>query len=467
MEGTLTIAAKTKRVDVDNRLPLKYYYRTADNLLKQARVYRDEGNVIDYYILLVRFSSLVSETIPKHREYRLYPRELQDYIRRFRDVITELEKLQPEVRKQLDLYNQRFLKPTAPSSQSLPSSYSTPSPFSSPSYVTPSYSWPSYDNKTLNTEGSYERSHSFSGVNQDKFGGNGTRAQVPGYAASGPGDYALGLTYNSTSLETQLKNSSLNIPRPKEETLSRHSILGPSTQRPRRESAPLKVQYPSHIDATPIELPSFFQDWNAPAQAPTASTSVSSTVAALESLSDPALWSGSQSSVTVDVAPPVTLVRQPSPPPIAAPVQTVQAVLDTHDHSQSQLSPDLVADPRPGSPQPLDDDLSKGPKRLHISTKMLNEFMRLSKANTTRNLETCGVLAGSLKKGVFYVCTLIVPKQEATSDSCQTINEEEIFDAQDKRSLFQLGWIHTHPTQSCFMSSIDLHTHYSYQRLLL
>lgn len=93
---------------------------------------------------------------------------------------------------------------------------------------------------------------------------------------------------------------------------------------------------------------------------------MSSTVAALESLSDPALWSGSQSSVTVDVAPPVTLVRQPSPPPIAAPVQTVQAVLDTHDHSQSQLSPDLVADPRPGSPQPLDDDLSKGPKRLHI-----------------------------------------------------------------------------------------------------
>lgn len=36
MEGTLTIAAKTKRVDVDNRLPLKYYYRTADNLLKQV-----------------------------------------------------------------------------------------------------------------------------------------------------------------------------------------------------------------------------------------------------------------------------------------------------------------------------------------------------------------------------------------------------------------------------------------------
>lgn len=73
------------------------------------------------------------------------------------------------------------------------------------------------------------------------------------------------------------------------------------------------------------------------------------------------------------------------------------------------------------------------------------------------------MLAGTLSRGVFTISTLVVPKQEATSDSCSTINEEEIFEAQDARGLFQLGWIHTHPTQTCFMSSIDLHTHYSYQ----
>jgi STAM-binding protein len=87
----------------------------------------------------------------------------------------------------------------------------------------------------------------------------------------------------------------------------------------------------------------------------------------------------------------------------------------------------------------------------------------VAQANTRKNLETCAVLAGTLKKGVFTISTLVVPKQEATSDSCSTINEEEIFEAQDQRGLFQLGWIHTHPTQTCFMSSIDLHTHYSYQ----
>lgn len=93
---------------------------------------------------------------------------------------------------------------------------------------------------------------------------------------------------------------------------------------------------------------------------------VSSSIASLVSLSEPALGPSSESSLTLDVAPPVKLIRQPSPPPIAAPVQTVQALHDTHDHSQTQLSPDLVADPRPGEAQALDGDLSKGPKHLHI-----------------------------------------------------------------------------------------------------
>ena len=45
----------------------------------------------------------------------------------------------------------------------------------------------------------------------------------------------------------------------------------------------------------------------------------------------------------------------------------------------------------------------------------------------------------------------------------QALNEEEIFEAQDSRSLYPLGWIHTHPTQTCFLSSIDVHTQCGYQ----
>jgi hypothetical protein len=45
----------------------------------------------------------------------------------------------------------------------------------------------------------------------------------------------------------------------------------------------------------------------------------------------------------------------------------------------------------------------------------------------------------------------------------QALNEEDIFEAQDSRGLYPLGWIHTHPTQTCFLSSVDVHTHCGYQ----
>lgn len=45
----------------------------------------------------------------------------------------------------------------------------------------------------------------------------------------------------------------------------------------------------------------------------------------------------------------------------------------------------------------------------------------------------------------------------------EMLNEEELFDYQYERGLMPLGWIHTHPTQTCFLSSIDVHTQCGYQ----
>ncbi|KAG8056609.1 hypothetical protein GUJ93_ZPchr0002g23536 [Zizania palustris] len=48
---------------------------------------------------------------------------------------------------------------------------------------------------------------------------------------------------------------------------------------------------------------------------------------------------------------------------------------------------------------------------------------------------------------------------------CEATNEEEILEVFEQMcSPSYLGWIHTHPTQDCFMSSVDLHNHYSYQK---
>ncbi|OAY34538.1 AMSH-like ubiquitin thioesterase 2 isoform X2 [Manihot esculenta] len=100
---------------------------------------------------------------------------------------------------------------------------------------------------------------------------------------------------------------------------------------------------------------------------------------------------------------------------------------------------------------------------IHISARLMDNFLELARENTEKDLETCGVLGAFLEKGTYYVTTLIIPKQKSTSNSCEALKEEEFFTIQNEQSLVPVGWIHTHPSQSCFMSSIDLHTQYSYQ----
>ncbi|KAJ1399477.1 MPN domain [Sesbania bispinosa] len=103
---------------------------------------------------------------------------------------------------------------------------------------------------------------------------------------------------------------------------------------------------------------------------------------------------------------------------------------------------------------------------VHISMRLTEDFLDLAKENTEKDLETCGILGAFLEKGTLYMTTLIIPKQESASNSCQATNEEEVFSILNERSLYPVGWIHTHPSQSCFMSSVDLHTQYSYQAMI-
>jgi proteasome lid subunit RPN8/RPN11 len=104
-------------------------------------------------------------------------------------------------------------------------------------------------------------------------------------------------------------------------------------------------------------------------------------------------------------------------------------------------------------------------RNVHISAGLMDEFLRFALSNTRRNVETCGILAGRLSPddARFNVTALIVPKQEGSSDMVTALAEEEIFEAQDSRALYPLGWIHTHPSQTCFLSSIDVHTQCGYQ----
>lgn len=107
-------------------------------------------------------------------------------------------------------------------------------------------------------------------------------------------------------------------------------------------------------------------------------------------------------------------------------------------------------------------------RTIFLPAELSDSFLQIAKNNTLNKLETCGILVGKLNRNAFFITHLLIPEQDSTSETCSTKNEERMFEYIDNEDpdLFILGWIHTHPTQSCFLSSIDLHTQNSYQIML-
>ncbi|XP_004409743.1 PREDICTED: AMSH-like protease [Odobenus rosmarus divergens] len=108
----------------------------------------------------------------------------------------------------------------------------------------------------------------------------------------------------------------------------------------------------------------------------------------------------------------------------------------------------------------------EGLRCVVLPRDLCHRFLLLAESNTLRGIETCGILCGKLTHNEFTITHVIVPKQSAGPDYCDVENVEELFSVQDQHGLLTLGWIHTHPTQTAFLSSVDLHTHCSYQLML-
>nr|GMD29070.1 AMSH-like ubiquitin thioesterase 3 [Ipomoea batatas] len=191
----------TRKVDVDNRIPLRNYYRIADNILRQANIYRGEKNIIDLYIMLLRYSSLLTETIPCHRDYQtLYPKERTSSRKTLLRVLDELEALKPTFLRQVNELEKRQV--TAQPYQ-LESSEITPTVSSRNSLGRPALdnkASSGYDNKWVvsSTTSSWKQ--------------NNDHPQVS----------------SLNSIDLQFQKLSLSLPLPKQETLSRHSLLGPN-----------------------------------------------------------------------------------------------------------------------------------------------------------------------------------------------------------------------------------------------
>ncbi|KAF3851446.1 hypothetical protein F7725_013218 [Dissostichus mawsoni] len=171
---------------------------------------------------------------------------------------------------------------------------------------------------------------------------------------------------------------------------------------------------------------------------------------------------------------------QPAAPSPTRPSSRASRVPRRAPQSQGDLSggtnhqyngPPAYIGPPPPAPPTFDRSLKPGtlvspdnggcPSGVAVPAELCRSFLRLAEANTSRAVETCGILCGKLTRNAFTVTHVIVPKQTGGPDYCDTENEEELFLIQDQYDLITLGWIHT-----AFLSSVDLHTHCSYQMMM-
>eukprot|EP00252_Welwitschia_mirabilis_P007945 TRINITY_DN19645_c0_g2_i1.p1 TRINITY_DN19645_c0_g2~~TRINITY_DN19645_c0_g2_i1.p1 ORF type:complete len:152 (+),score=18.55 TRINITY_DN19645_c0_g2_i1:125-580(+) len=75
---------------------LEYLYSTANDMLKEAAIYRKNKNVTDLYVMLLRFISLLTVNIPSHRDYQTCClKEKVECEKKLSTVLVELEELKP------------------------------------------------------------------------------------------------------------------------------------------------------------------------------------------------------------------------------------------------------------------------------------------------------------------------------------------------------------------------------------
>lgn len=330
-------------LSVDNRFPLIFYFRIANTTIKQVKIYRDEGSLEDLYQALARYSRLMSEIIPQHRDYATYSsKEKIHHKKILQEFVEELGKLKPLLERR----NTKITDQTA--SRSKLNDNGSP-------LTSQRWNW---------------EDQTFQSYNQGK---------------------ARGWTVETKGLREDVKLASDTM-------VNKRTFCTPI-----QASFPVIASRDHEINVNVVRH------------------HFSSVLSCVENL------------------------------PLVGEVSHISVPDSKYEHPEAS---------KEGWSS------SKDIKDVHISARLMEEFMELARANTEKDVETCGILGAFLTNQTFYVTTLIVPKQEASSNSCQALNEEEIYSIQDGQSLFPVGWIHTHPSQSCFLSSIDLHTQYSYQIML-
>ncbi|KAL4779827.1 hypothetical protein BJX76DRAFT_67738 [Aspergillus varians] len=440
-------------------VPLRYWLRTAATLVREARIYLREGHGEQAYLLLFRHAQLVLVHLAGHpdlkdgKDVREERKALLAAEKEVKQNLAILEKLKPRINKRYErhteLMRERQSRMSSSAAVSLAAS-SQPPPPSDPALsgvAEPLEAGKDSDLavKLARTEIS-RRATARNAIRQDKLSGGDEWSRR---AAGIWGDWEEALQRNEEKdpgdLSRRIQEVRLNLEsRPQAEGRKTKPITRPLTE----VSSTSTYKYPTVPRQKPLRI------------------------------SSPPVGS------------PRAEARQLTKPPTLPPKESFQTIqpggLDGLPPRPDKTLQEILSEPAPTVPaKVVPDDKPKGldpssftfkpsaylengtPLRtVFLPPQLRSHFLSLAASNTRKNLETCGVLCGTLISNALFISRLLIPEQISTSDTCETVNESAIFDYCDSEDLMVLGWIHTHPTQTCFMSSRDLHTHCGYQVML-
>ncbi|KAK4943788.1 hypothetical protein LTR10_016691 [Elasticomyces elasticus] len=398
------ITKAAQEYEYDAGVPLRYWLRSAQAMLKEADVYMREGDEETTYLLLFRHAHLILSQLPAHPQARdktnkLLLKEAEKEVYRNLKI---LDLLKPQINVRYDRYvklvKEREARKAAQTQQGFAGDYSS----QVQGYSHRRQPLQAHENRELAAR-----------IAQKEISRRAANRQA-GVPPSSAGD---DISRRLQELRARVEGSTQPT-----------SPESPTASRPAKDSSS-HYHYPS--------VPSYHA----------------------QPLASPPLPHVSRSDLQRDVpplVPPKPTNDSAAPPP-------------RPDKVSTQLeAPSRSATPEPAHTFAPAAYLENGTplRTIFLPPTLRTTFLRLAHKNTLANLETCGFLAGTLTANAFFISRLIVPSQTATSDTCEMTNESQLFDYVDSEDLMILGWIHTHPSQTCFMSSRDLHTHAGYQMML-
>ncbi|KAF1810575.1 hypothetical protein P152DRAFT_420461 [Eremomyces bilateralis CBS 781.70] len=405
-----SLAKEAADFEYEPLVPLRYWLRAADAINKQAHAYERDGDDQDAYLLLLRHAILIFEKLQLHPEARQNRVSLTQANNAVKSNLARLEHLKPRIRARYERHLEQTKKRNDEKERWL-HEHGQPKRLSSEMERPRSGS----RNRKFAVDATEHRDLAVK-LARHEFGWKRPRRSV-----------------DRVDVDDDVSQDIAAVGKRSQQAFAHRSIGREG------ETAPFK--------AAPMPYPSV----------PKGSSNPLDSFSNL-SLNTPPVLPRKES---LPPSRPRKLIHEDiraSPPPLP------QKVTDT---------PPAALTPRSMTPAPASKDYTFKPsafaengtplRTIFISPDLRRRFLQIAQQNTLRSLETCGILCGRLISNALFVSHLVIPEQEATSDTCEMVNEETLVEFCDANDLMTLGWIHTHPTQTCFMSSRDLHTHGGYQ----